>query len=348
MNVGKGIMWAGDQFLGVSSMINDVHTLSGNGSWQDKALAAGDLGMNAFMDISMVFGVGEELRGGELMAKGAFDLAEDGGEHLAEACGLSFSYATTVAVEGGSQSIGSLKVGQKVWAYNTQTKKMELEPIQHVIVTTDHDLVDLTISTQAPAKHLSSETIHTNKKHPFLVAGKGFVPVGQLRLGMPIVEANGQLGVVTGWKSVPGSLVMYNLTVTQDHTYAVGTNHWIVHNEGICTSDTLQKDIYRSIRGDGGLSLELADNELTPAGKIKAGSISHFEDPVDLPGTKGYGILEAGTKAPEGTVWTSKPSPNWNAVHVGLTPIDPTMSRAAFNAAVETLRPLYVIVMNGE
>ncbi|GCE17673.1 RHS repeat-associated core domain-containing protein [Dictyobacter kobayashii] len=237
MNVGKGIMWAGDQFLGVSSMVNDVHTLSGNGSWQDKALAAGDLGMNAFMDISMAFGVGEELRGGELLAKGGFELAEEGGEHLAETCGLSFSYATTVAVEGGTQSIGSLKVGRKVWAYNTQTKKMELEPIQHVIVTKDNDLVDLTISTQAPAKDLSSETIHTNKKHPFLVAGKGFVPVGQLRLGMPIVEANGQLGVVTGWKSVPGNQVMYNLTVTQDHTYTVGANQWVVHNSGFCDKE---------------------------------------------------------------------------------------------------------------
>ncbi|GER88987.1 hypothetical protein KDW_31490 [Dictyobacter vulcani] len=226
-----------DLFLGVSSMINDWHTLTSNDAgWWDKTIAAGDLAMNLGMDVSMFMGIGEGLRAGALALKGGEELAEHGGVDLLEksaaACGLSFSFATTVAVAGGSQSIGSLKVGQQVWAYNTQTKKMELEPIQHVIVTKDNDLVDLTISTQAPAKHLSSETIHTNKKHPFLVAGKGFVPVGQLRLGMPIVEANGQLGVVTGWKSVPGSQIMYNLTVTQDHTYTVGTNQWVVHNDG--------------------------------------------------------------------------------------------------------------------
>ncbi|GCE17678.1 RHS repeat-associated core domain-containing protein [Dictyobacter kobayashii] len=337
MNVGKGLMWAGDQFLGVSSMVNDVHTLSGNGSWQDKAIAAGDLGMNAFMDISMVFGVGEELRGGELLAKGGFELAEEGGEHLAEACGLSFSYATTVAVEGGSQSIGSLKVGQKVWAYNTQTKKMELEPIQHVIVTTDNDLVDLTISTQAPAKKLNSETIHTNKKHPFLVAGKGFIPVGKLRLGMPIVEANGQLGIVAGWKSVPGSQVMYNLTVTQDHTYAVGTNQWIVHNEGSEPCTVLANDIYRA--GQNGLDLTLNSREVKD-GMVTSG-ISHFEKPVER--LKGdFYKLPAGTEAPEGLQWVSKYSKTFKAVHVGLEPIGEEMSQEAYEAAVETLRPSYI------
>ncbi|WP_162005270.1 hypothetical protein [Dictyobacter vulcani] len=44
------------------------------------------------------------------------------------------------------------------------------------------------------------------------------------------MKTNGQLDIVTGWKSVPGSQIMYNLTVTQDHTYIVGRNQWIVHN----------------------------------------------------------------------------------------------------------------------
>ncbi|GCE23166.1 RHS repeat-associated core domain-containing protein [Dictyobacter kobayashii] len=149
--------------------------------------------------------------------------------------GLSFAYTTKVATEFGSQSIGTLKPGEKVWAYNQKTKKMELEPIKHVWINHDDDLVDLTLtssvsSTKGKATHQVSETLHTNKKHPFLTVEKGFLQVGQLRLGMHVIKADGSIGEVTGWKSVSGIQVMYNLEVTQDHTYTVGNEQWIVHN----------------------------------------------------------------------------------------------------------------------
>jgi hypothetical protein len=94
--------------------------------------------------------------------------------------------------------------------------------------------VDLTLTstkTDAHGKHSStSEVLHTNQKHPFLTKEKGFLPVGQIMLGMHILEADGQYGVVTGWKMVPGTSVMYNLEVAQDHTYTVGIGQWVVHN----------------------------------------------------------------------------------------------------------------------
>ena len=64
------------------------------------------------------------------------------------------------------------------------------------------------------------------------------MPVAQLKLGMHIVEAGGRVGEVTGWKSVSGVQTMYNLEVTQDHTYTVGVGQWVVHNSGPrCISD---------------------------------------------------------------------------------------------------------------
>jgi hypothetical protein len=74
--------------------------------------------------------------------------------------------------------------------------------------------------------------IHTNKKHPFLTVEKRFLPVGQIKLGMHVVEADGQVGVIGGWKSVQGAMTMYNLEVAQDHTFAVGVGQWVVHNTG--------------------------------------------------------------------------------------------------------------------
>jgi hypothetical protein len=56
--------------------------------------------------------------------------------------------------------------------------------------------------------------------------------VAQLKLGMHVVEAGGRVGVVTGWKSFPGAQTMYNLEVTQDHTYTVGDGQFVVHNCG--------------------------------------------------------------------------------------------------------------------
>jgi len=29
---------------------------------------------------------------------------------------------------------------------------------------------------------------------------------------------------------VPGTMTMYNLEVTNDHTFTVGTGQWVVHN----------------------------------------------------------------------------------------------------------------------
>src|SRR5579883_3305001 len=90
-----------------------------------------------------------------------------------------------------------------------------------------------TTKTDAHGKHSSttSEVIHTNQKHPFLTKEKGFLPVGQIKLGMHVLEANGQYGVVTGWKVVPGTKVMYNLEVAHDHTFTVGGEQWVVHND---------------------------------------------------------------------------------------------------------------------
>jgi Pretoxin HINT domain len=124
-------------------------------------------------------------------------------------------------------------VGEKVLAYNPSTKKMELQPILHVWINHDNDLVDLTITHPTkPGKEtsVSSEVIHTNKKHPFLTVEKGFLPVAKINLGMHVVEASGQVGVITGWKVVPGIKVMYNLEVALDHTFVVGVGMWVVHN----------------------------------------------------------------------------------------------------------------------
>ncbi len=64
------------------------------------------------------------------------------------------------------------------------------------------------------------ETLVANRL--YLTLEQGFLPMGQLKLGMHIVRVDGRVGVVTGWKVVAGTKVMYNLEVAQDQTFVVG------------------------------------------------------------------------------------------------------------------------------
>jgi RHS repeat-associated protein len=164
--------------------------------------------------------IGEEAQAGEVS--------------VSEAC--SFTSQTTVATDQGKHPISKLHPGEQVWAYNPKTHKMEVQPILHVWVHQDDDLVDLTItpvkatSHDGKAEQTKGELIHTNKKHPFLTIEKGFLPVGQIKIGMHVVRADGSIGVITGWMLLPGVKTMYNLEVAQDHTFTVGDEQWVVHN----------------------------------------------------------------------------------------------------------------------
>jgi hypothetical protein len=61
----------------------------------------------------------------------------------------------------------------------------------------------------------------TTQQHPFFTLEKGFLPVGQLRLGMHVLRVGGGVGVITGWKNISGVKTMYNLEVARDHTFTV-------------------------------------------------------------------------------------------------------------------------------
>lgn len=157
------------------------------------------------------------------------------GEMFAKALGCSFTSGTLVQTDHALKPIGNVHQGDTVLAYNPKTHKMELEPILHVWIHTDHDLVDLTITTIKPAQQgeaatKTSEVIHTNQEHPFFTLERGFLSVSQLKVGMHVLRADGGVGVITGWKRVPGVKTMYNLEVAHDHTFTVGTGQWVVHN----------------------------------------------------------------------------------------------------------------------
>ena len=163
----------------------------------------------------------------------------------------SFAAQTAVTTVHGKQAISKLHPGEEVWAYNPKTHKMEWQPIVHVWVTHDSDLVNLTITPMKSAqsgkeKTQQGEVIQTNQKHRFLTAEQGFLPVRSIVVGMHIVQADGSVGQVTNWQTKPGSQTMYNLEVAHDHTYVVGNQQWVVHNDCYVNQHIADEHVDRS------------------------------------------------------------------------------------------------------
>ena len=288
--------------LGISDMVNDVKTIfNPNASWQDKFGSVVNLGFNVFMDATTVIGVGEGLKtleiGGKLAADvgeqavkdGAEQLVKDGGEAVAKdgeqnvvkdvvkGCD-SFRADTPVATPSGAQAIGTLKVGSIVLAVDGRSGKVKAEPVLHVFINHDTNLLDVTLANvtvssatvnaaqvttkqqgAALASHGSqappaTETLHTTTEHPFLTKELGWVNAQDLTPGEHVRHLDGTWGVVIGTHVVAGEAVRYNLTVANEHTFVVGSGQWVVHNT--CGEGDVASYEELSKKGDVGDGLE--------------------------------------------------------------------------------------------
>jgi RHS repeat-associated protein len=163
---------------------------------------------------------------------GAYDGGGFPGAAGAGAGGCSFRFDTYIWTPIGKTAIGQLVVGDQVWTFNSFSDRMELQPILHVWRHVDHDLVHLTLISLV-GNQWTEEFIDTTSRHPFLTQEEGFVPAGQLQVGMRVMSADGSVGIVMDINAITGSMTMYNLEVAVDHTFLVGNGQWVVHND--CT-----------------------------------------------------------------------------------------------------------------
>ncbi len=183
--------------------------------------------------------------------------------YFERACGLSFSADTPVETPDGEHPIGSLKVGDKVIAYDPETGQSSEQTVEHVWLNHDDDLLDVTLrnddANQVSAPSLlkdqrmqvaahrmqislttmaSDETIQTTEKHPWLTVDKGWLKAGELQVGEQVVRLDGATATVTMLHERQGEQAYYyNLTVSRLHTYAVGSGRVVVHNS--CIGDRL-------------------------------------------------------------------------------------------------------------
>ena len=222
---------------------------SGAGQLVGNAMSGKPL-MDGVAQATIVGGVtGGLVEGAGALVKGASGEAEAAEGAISEAggsCGLSFRSDTLVATPTGEQTISTLKIGDHVQAYNPATKTVSMQTVQQVFINHDTDLIDVTLAVHptnsqtkqqqaAVVSHGShappakTETVHTTQKHPWLTT-QGWITAGQLHLGNEVQLLDGATATVVGLKIVSGTEAMYDLTVSNVHTFAVGSAQFVVHN----------------------------------------------------------------------------------------------------------------------
>ncbi|MCG8348866.1 MAG: hypothetical protein MI924_13930, partial [Chloroflexales bacterium] len=149
------------------------------------------------------------------------DLLRNMVTRLFKQCRNSFSAETLVSTGDGPRPIASIERADLVWAWDAATGRTELFTVTATMSHTDSTQVHLTID---------GESIETTPDHPFFTRERGWVAAGDLWNGAHLRQASGGYGAVQTLWFEEEPQVMYNLTVAEAHTFFVGTQQWLVHN----------------------------------------------------------------------------------------------------------------------
>ena len=157
---------------------------------------------------------GDEVAG--LFGKQADEVADA----VADVCKRSFSGDTRVATPSGDRPIAELEVGATVTARDPGSGEVAEHTVTAVHVNQDPEIEYLRID---------GETIETTPDHLFLT-DNGWVEAAALWPGTRVQRLDGAFGTVEGYSVEVRPVIMWDLTVSDVHTFAVGEGEWVVHN----------------------------------------------------------------------------------------------------------------------
>lgn len=158
---------------------------------------------------------------------------------------VCFTGDTLVATEDGYKPIKDIGAGTLVWATDPECGQVALKPVVRSFVNETTELVHVTVG---------SEELRCTKEHPFYSPLKGWVAAHELREGEILVSLSGESAVVNRVirETLKKPIPVYNLEIADYHTYHVGSNSVLVHNQcHIGDVDTYGKLKQHDIVGDG-------------------------------------------------------------------------------------------------
>jgi hypothetical protein len=135
---------------------------------------------------------------------------------------ICFVAGTMVLSAMGLKAIETIQPGDQVIATNPDTFQTEEKKVVETYINKTTCIVKIIIQ---------NEEIYTTMNHPFYVKGQGFLAAGKLSMGDEIMNASGGSYPVECVELEEKQEVVYNFQVEDYHTYYVGENRILVHND---------------------------------------------------------------------------------------------------------------------
>lgn len=135
-----------------------------------------------------------------------------------------FVAGTLIATENGSLPIEQITAGMLVYATDPDTGETALKPVVQTFRNTTTEWVHITVN---------DETLTCTPEHPFYSPVKGWTSAVDLRVGDILVMLNGEYVVVeqVQHELLESPETTYNFEVEDFHTYYVGDEPVLVHNQ---------------------------------------------------------------------------------------------------------------------
>ncbi len=126
--------------------------------------------------------------------------------------------------DGSSKSIEDVETDDEILAYNPETDQTEKRRVVRSYVHEDKPTYDVVVE--------GGSTVTATAEHPFMVKGKGYVPVDDLEQGDRLVRPDGSTVEVLYVRATGETVTVHNVEVEGLHNYyvQVGKQWLLVHN----------------------------------------------------------------------------------------------------------------------
>ena len=135
-----------------------------------------------------------------------------------------FIAGTQIRVKDGFCNIENVKMGDLVWAKDPTSGEVSLKKVVQTFERESFDLIHIVVN---------GETITTTPEHPFYRPSFGWTSAVDLRAGDELCMLSGELVIIetVQHEILETPVKVFNFEVEDFHTYYVGTNSVLVHNQ---------------------------------------------------------------------------------------------------------------------
>lgn len=140
---------------------------------------------------------------------------------------------TLVLTDQGPRAIEHIEVGDSVWSKNLESGEVGLQPVLRTTIREPGYLIRITLTD----RNHKDTVIRTSGGHPLFVNGLGWVRARELQPEMPLHGLEG-ISWVKKTEVEIEKTETYNLVIYETHSYFVGPNAVLSHDNSMVTPAT--------------------------------------------------------------------------------------------------------------